>query len=175
MCLRIHTVHAHGVHTHIRVVHFVGGFEGAAHVGVADTHVARFVGTLFGQTTANTLRASVMFGADICVVTRRSVRILDKDVLCTGMAAPCNGFAAADTRFALVVGGAFGSVVAGGVGQGQWNTAIIGAHVLVAGGGGTVGGVCTAVGDWFETTDCVADTTLAVGAGAILVCGTKVE
>ena len=91
------------------------------------------------------------------------------------MAAPCNGFAAAYTRFALVVGGAFGSVVSGGVGQGQWNTAVVGTHVFVAGGGGTVGGVCTAVGDRFETTDRVADTTLAGGAGTILVGGTKVE
>ena len=116
MCLRIHSVHTHGVHAHIRVDHFVGGFERAAYISMANTHIARFVGTLFGYTAANTLRAGILFCADICVVTRRSIHILDKDVLCTGMTAPCYGSAATDSCFALIVGGTFGSVVAGGVG-----------------------------------------------------------
>ena len=47
--------------------------------------------------------------------------------------------------------------------------------MFVAGGSGTVRRVCTAVGDGFETTDRVADTTLAVSAGAIVICGTKME
>ena len=47
--------------------------------------------------------------------------------------------------------------------------------MLVTWNNRTIGRVRTTVWNRFQATDRVADTTLAVGAGAILVCGTKVK
>lgn len=124
---------------------------------------------------AHALGAGVELGAEICVVAGGAVGVLHKDVLGAGVAAPCDGVAAADACFARVVLGALGPIVAGGVGERDGDAGVVGAHLLVTGKGGAVGGVRAAVVDGFESAQGVALAALAGGGGAVEVGAAKVK
>ena len=175
VCFRVDPVHAECVGAHVGVVYFVGGFERATDVGEAHANITRFVGAWGGCAVAHALGAGIVLGAEICIVAGGPVGVLHKDVLCAGMTAPCDGITAADACFAHVVVGALGSVVAGGIGERDGDAGVVGAHLLVAGKGGAVGGVRAAVVDGFESAQGVALCALAGGGGAVQVGAAKVK